>query len=144
MIRRWSCILTSKQWKCLPHCSWLCLHWRRRRIKIRQKMWWELQLLSRVILSKFFPLSPQKTKHNKKQAAYIHFNFHFSPCVYPVEIWLNLCFTSWSANCRGCSSSAKKSRLCQGASDFLTRCLITPLLHKTLVYTKWLSELMVW
>lgn len=60
VIRRWSCILPSKQWKCLPHRSWKRLRWRRRRrIKIRQKMWWEL-LLSRVILSKFFPLSPLK------------------------------------------------------------------------------------
>lgn len=67
VIRGWSCILQSKQWKCFPHCSWLRLHWRRRRrIKIRQKMWWEL-LLSRVIPSKYFSLSSQKKKAKNKQ-----------------------------------------------------------------------------
>lgn len=59
--RRWTCILPSKQWKCLPYCSWLRLYWKRR-IKIRQIMWREL-LLSRVILlNSCLCLRPQARK----------------------------------------------------------------------------------
>lgn len=112
VIRRWSCILLSKQWKCLPHSSWLCLQWRRRRrIKIRQKMWWEL-LLSRVILSKFFPSSLLK-KNQETQGAYIHFNQWFLP----VEMGINLCFSIGQANCRGCSLSALKSLISSLTAD---------------------------
>lgn len=56
---------------------------------------------------------------------------------------VNLCFTSWSANCRGCSLSAKKLFPCQGASDFLTHWWSISSLHtaKTLVYNEAVSEL---
>lgn len=123
VIKRWSCILPSKQWKCLPRCSWLRLHWwRRRRIKIRQKMWWEL-LLSRVIHSKFFPLSPLKKKEEKKKESYVWIN----QCLFPVDI--NLCSTNWSAYCRGCSLSAKKLFPHQRASDFPTHWCHNSSLH---------------
>lgn len=117
VIKRWSCILPSKQWKCLPHCSWLCLHWRRRRIKIRQKMWWEL-LLSRVIHSKFFPLSPLKKQQQQRKNKELIYSL-----INGVFLLGQPVFTSWSANCRGCSLSAKKLFPCQGGSDFLAHWL---------------------
>ena len=61
VIRSSSCIFISKQWKCLPQCIWLSFHWTR--IKIRQKMWWEL-LLSSYPLYSYLP--PKKKTPKQK------------------------------------------------------------------------------
>lgn len=141
VIRRWSCILTSKQWKCLPRCSWRCLHWRRR-IKIRQKMWWEL-LLSRVILSKFFILYPPKTKTKEKKNnnTWPMSILASIPALVFIPLRLNSTFSNCLANCRSCGSSARESRLWRG--DFLSHWWIIFFLHtpKTSVYSERLSEL---
>ena len=56
---------------------------------------------------------------------------------------VNLCFTSWSANCRACSLSAKKLFPSQGASDFFTHWWGIGSLHtaQTLGYHEAVSEL---
>lgn len=106
-IKRWSRPLA---WKCLPRGSWQ--QGGGRRIKIRQKMWWE-RLLSRAIRSKFFPLlSPLKheeQEQSKEPAQFFNQRWFF------VEIGVVLCFTE---NCRGCSLSVKKLFSHRGASDF--------------------------